>query len=143
MKTSTLLVILLVILGLGCGGELEPIKYGKDNCHWCQMKIVDPQFGSEAITTKGRCYKFDSAECLIHYLLDSGVEHTHVAVTNYELPETLMDARTSWFLVSENMPSPMGGNLNAFQSEATAKSYQEKEGGQVFNWEGINNEYAK
>ena len=132
------LPILLLALGLfflaGCQRSIEPINYGKDECYWCQMKIMDPQFGSEAITSKGRTYKFDSAECLLLYLAQSDAEHAHVAVTDFDNPHQLFAADSATFLISEKMPSPMGANLNAFKSAEQAHMYHGKNGGTLYTW---------
>lgn len=135
--------ILALTLLSSCGQNIEPIEYGKDNCHWCQMRIMDPRFGAEAITEKGRKYKFDSAECLLDYLKESDNEHRHLLVTDHEAPETLIDASAASYLVSQKMPSPMGGFLNAFKDKSTANSFRERAGGEVFDWQGIQAKYTK
>lgn len=119
---------------IACERSLEPIRYGQDDCHWCQMRIMDPKFGAEAITEKGRVYKFDSGECLLNYLGESPHAHSHLAVTDFEHAETLMNAESSWFLISEQMPSPMGAYLNAFQTQDIALKYQDQFGGDILNW---------
>ena len=45
----------------------EEINYGVDACAYCKMNIVDPKFGAELITKKGRVYKFDAIECMVNY----------------------------------------------------------------------------
>lgn len=143
MKKHTIILVAIIAIFTACNQSTEPIEYGKDNCHFCQMRIMDPKFGAEAVTQKGRTYKFDSAECLLHYLKETNEEHGHIVVTDYTAPKTFINASSSWFLVSQNMPSPMGGYLNAFADEATARSFQEKEGGKMYNWEEITLLYNK
>lgn len=143
MKNIIIVATFLVLVSSGCSQSAQPIEYGKDNCHFCQMKIMDPKFGSEAITQKGRIYKFDSSECLLRYLNGSDQQHSHLLVTPFNDPKHLVDATSSWFLVSKNMPSPMGGNLNAFNSEDDARAFMQKNGGDVFNWEGVKALYTK
>lgn len=143
LRPNIFIYVFILLFAFGCTNSLEPISYGKDDCHWCQMRIMDPKFGSEAVTEKGRIYKFDSGECLLHYLNEAGVSHSHLAVTNFDSPETFLDATSAWYLVSEAMPSPMGGNLNSFPDQESAKSYMDKVGGEVFSWEQIKQRYAK
>jgi copper chaperone NosL len=143
MKQALLSLFVILLLAAGCDQTLQPIEYGKDDCHWCSMRIMDPKFGAEAITEKGRTYKFDSGECLLHYLNETETKHSHLVVTNFESAEQFLPAETAWFLVSESMPSPMGGYLNAFASAQIAKKYQSKSGGELFNWEAIKTEYTK
>ena len=137
------LISATVVFGFGCTAEVEPIEYGKDNCHWCQMRIMDPKFGSAVVTDKGRNYKFDSAECLLHYLTTSGQACQHTVVTNFESPGHYIISDEAWFLVSKNMPSPMGGYLNAFATQEAAQNFQAKEGGEIYDWNGIFAVYAK
>lgn len=143
MMRALISLIAFPLLMTGCSSGPDPIVYGKDNCHWCQMRIMDPKFGAEAITDKGRIYKFDSGECLLHYLAEAEANHDQLLVTDFESPETLMDASTSWFLISKNMPSPMGAYLNAFPDETTATAYQKQNGGTVFSWESVKADFAQ
>lgn len=143
MKSTLLYTLFILIISCGCGRSQVNIEYGKDNCHYCQMRIMDPKFGTEAITDKGRCYKFDSSECLLRYLKDTKKSHSHIYVTSFDNPESLINAQDAYFLVTSKMPSPMGGNLNAFASKAKAEEYQEKNGGDIYDWNGINEEYQK
>jgi copper chaperone NosL len=46
----------------------------------------------------------------------------------------MISAENSAYLISENLPSPMGANLTAFASTAEAKEAQEKLEGQVYQW---------
>lgn len=143
MKTIPLLLFWVAAALSSCSsGEYEPIQYGKDNCHWCYMRIMDPKFGAEAVTSKGRIYKFDAAECMINYLHQSDTEHKHLLVTDYEKPDVLTPAENCLFLVSEKMMSPMGGNLNAFGTRERAEHFQNQNGGTIYSWEEIVNEYA-
>jgi copper chaperone NosL len=143
MKTIPLILLWVATAFTSCSNsEYEPIQYGKDNCHWCYMRIMDPKFGAEAVTTKGRIYKFDAAECMINYLHQSEVEHKHLLVTDYDKPSTLTPAENCFYLVSEKMMSPMGGNLNAFETKERAERYKNKNGGTIYTWKEIVNEYT-
>lgn len=144
MKTIPFcLSMTFLLLFASCNQELDPIDYGKDDCHWCQMRIMDPKFGSEAITDKGRTYKFDSAECLLHYINDTDTEHEHLVVTNFESPENFISAQSAWYLISKNMPSPMGGFLNAFESKSIAEKFQQENEGEILDWNQLKNKYSK
>jgi len=46
-------------------------------------------------------------------------------VANYNQPGEMISAENSAYLISENLPSPMGANLTAFASTAEAKEAQE------------------
>jgi len=137
------LILTLSFLHLGCDQAIRPIQYAEEDCHFCQMRIMDPRFGSEAITDKGRIYTFDSAECLFRYLNDTEAAHTHLLVTDYAGPRQLIDARAATFVISEHIPSPMGGNLSAFISvDEASQSLGEREG-MVLTWEQVKHTYEK
>mgnify|MGYP003973091469 FL=1 len=142
ITSQTILLLSLVFL-LGCSRTIEPISYGQDDCHWCQMRIMDPKFGSEVVTKKGRTYKFDSAECLLHYWHDTEDEVDQAVVTDFERPQKFIDAREACYLVSEEMPSPMGGFLNAFSHSDLALVHLETKAGKLYTWEEILSEYKK
>ena len=62
-------------------------------------------------------------------------------VTDYANPYTLIEVKNATFLVSENLPSPMGGNLSSYGSPEIASKMQEKKTGQLFDFEEILNVY--
>jgi copper chaperone NosL len=122
--------------------EVSPsaIEYDADQCNACKMTISNHRFGSELVTTKGKIYKYDAIECLMPVLKKNGEDHyAYVLVTDCNEPGTLIDARTSTFLVSENLPSPMGGYLSAYSSEAAAAKALATYGGEVFSWDALKN----
>jgi copper chaperone NosL len=57
-------VALIAFLLIGCNPKAEKINLGKDQCAECKMTIVDPKFGAEIVTKKGKVYKFDDTHCI-------------------------------------------------------------------------------
>ena len=136
------IIIMTVALMLGCSKEISPIDYGKDQCAHCRMTIVDKKYGSEIITSKGKVYKFDAAECTINYILESNVEESDlekILVTDLAHPENFIDARTAAFLITPKLRSPMGENISAFKDKETAIKYQNDFGGELYDWNGLKN----
>ena len=131
------------VLCLGCEPKVSPIEYGHDTCHWCQMQIADPKFGAEAVTDKGRTYKFDSAECLLYYMAETTSKHAFLMVTDFSTPDNFVDATEAVYLVSKNMPSPMGGYINAFGKKDMAQDFQNQAGGNVFTWSQMLEKYTE
>lgn len=128
----------LVLFTFSCSIKPEPIHYGEENCVHCQMTIMDHRYGTEAVTGKGKVYKFDSIECLIEYINENDQQdYPLILFTPFDKPGTLIDARKSHVLHSENLPSPMGMYLTAFETEATALSFKDTHGGKVFCWKGL------
>lgn len=108
-----------------CNVSLEPIHYGKESCDHCRMVIMDPKFGGEIITDKGKIYKFDSEECLIYFYKSHQNEQKHftiIAVTDYSKPKTWIDIHKALFVQDEHFQSPMGANLAAFDARKEAEN---------------------
>ncbi len=104
-------------------------------CDFCKMTIVDQQHAAEAVTSKGKVFKFDAIECLANFMeQQSKTGYSFLLVNDYHAPKELIDAKTSYYLISKNLPSPMGAFLTAFNSKAAAEEMQKAKGGEVFDW---------
>lgn len=139
MKTlkhySTLAVLLLF---LSCNVTPQPINYGSDGCHYCKMTIVDKVHAAEVVTKKGKVYKFDATECMVNFMKEFDTSEIELYLSNnYTEPEALIDATKATFLISENIPSPMGAFLSAFENKEDAEKFQTEKGGDIFTWETL------
>jgi copper chaperone NosL len=133
------ILLSITLLAWSCTPGPEPIEYGADECDYCRMTIVDIQHGAEVVTAKGRVYKFDAIECMVHYVNEKGPETFHSFWVNDYTRTTgeLFDATACTYLISPNIPSPMGAFLSAFEKEGTAKEFQQEKTGEVYTWEGL------
>ncbi|MDD7887949.1 nitrous oxide reductase accessory protein NosL [Flavivirga sp. 57AJ16] len=133
-----LIITLLLLLCYGCNVKPQAIDYGNDGCHFCKMTIVDKVHAAEIVTKKGKTYKFDATECMINFIKDFNTSEIQLYLSNnYKEPEVLIDATQATFLISKNIPSPMGAFLSAFKSKDDAKKTQKKKGGTLYNWEEL------
>lgn len=132
-------LILLVTLLVACSKSIDPIEYGNDQCDFCRMTIVEPTHAAQVVTNKGRNYKFDASECLIHYLHENGNEKDmlHVLVADLMNAGELFPVEEATFLISPNIPSPMGENLSAIQGREHAVKVMEENGGEIFSWADV------
>ncbi|MGO3689692.1 MAG: nitrous oxide reductase accessory protein NosL [Psychroflexus halocasei] len=130
---------LLIVFALSsCSNEKKPIAYGDDACDFCRMNIVDKIHGAEIVTQKGKIYKFDAVECMINFKDDMTKEKVDMFFTNHYLkPEELIRAEQATFLISENIPSPMGEFITAFPSKAEAEKVQADKDGKLYTWEEL------
>lgn len=129
--------VLLLIL-LGCSASPQPINYGEDGCHFCKMTIVDKVHAAEIVTKKGKVYKFDATECMVNFLKEFDTSEIHLYLSNnYTEPEVLIDATQATFLISENIPSPMGAYLSAFKDKKEAEKTQAEKGGALYSWDDL------
>ena len=142
MKSYLLLLLLSVFTFMSCTVKPEPIAYGSDGCHFCSMTIVDQQHAAQIVTSKGKAFKFDAAECMMNYLRDMNTADVALYLTNtYNRPGELIDATKATYLVSKNIPSPMGEFLTAFDSEEAAKNVQSESQGELFSWQELKNHF--
>lgn len=133
-------VLLLLLLTSSCKVQPEPIVYGSDACHFCRMTIVDKQHGAELVTKKGKVFKFDAAECMLNYVKSIEEQTVGLFLTNsYKRPGDLLDATRAYYLISEEIPSPMGEYLTAFAKEADAVEARKKHGGTLYSWKELRN----
>ena len=121
-----------------CTVKPEPINYGEDSCHFCKMTIVDKLHAAEVVTNKGKIYKFDATECMINFIDEFDTSTIkHYVSNNYTDPESLIDATKATFLISKNVPSPMGAFLSAFKNKEDAIKVQTEKGGKIYNWDEL------
>src|SRR5688572_47555 len=103
MKLLTLFsgLILCSAVIASCSTQPEPIQFGKDQCHFCKMTLMDNKFGAELVTQKGKVYKFDDIKCMMSYY-HSGHEPTdnfvHKVVVDFAKPGKLIDATAASFI---------------------------------------------
>ena len=129
------IIILISVILFSCNSKPEPINYGVDGCYYCKMTIVDKVHGAEIVTTKGKIYKFDATECMINFMdtFDTSQIKWYMS-NNYTSPEELIDATKATFLISKNIPSPMGAYLSAFKTKEEAQKFQNEKKGDLYNW---------
>lgn len=136
MKRNLPLLGLLVFL-LSCSVDPRPIVFGQDGCHHCKMTLMDPTFGAELVTEKGKVYIFDDVNCMLQYLdSDEGKSqaYKHILVTDYLNPGILLDAKSAFYLKSEEFRTPMASNIVAFPDYGLLKQHKKKSGGVYLAW---------
>lgn len=132
------MLLIPAFLSLNCSDGPRPIDYGNANCLHCEMTVMDPKFGAEMITAKGKVHFFDSAECMAEYLFEnkSAAEGAQIYVTDLSSGK-LTNALTAAFFTSPEVNSPMGGNLAAFEQESAISGFFDLAKGNVLSWQQI------
>lgn len=132
--------VLALLFLAGCASGPEPIVYGVQECAHCRMTISDARFASRLLTSQGRTFAFDAVECMASYERTNTVEAGNIAgrwVNAYLDSGTMVSADEAHFLISENLPSPMGGNLTAYASATDAARQQQIHQGRVLTWKEL------
>lgn len=139
--------IFIVLAMTGCNPQPEKIVFGKDNCAECKMTIMDPKFGAEIVTKKGKVYKFDDVHCVAGFMHRRAIEMAEIHQTlfvNYNDSNEFINVGAAEFVVSSELRSPMGGNAGAFKNAVEAKNKSgEISGSKVTNWATLYNILVK
>ncbi|MFM9911441.1 MAG: nitrous oxide reductase accessory protein NosL [Chitinophagaceae bacterium] len=130
--------LFLMVLFSSCSIKPEPFVYGKDVCYTCKMGIIDPKFGGEIITKKGKIFKFDDQICMANYLKSGVLEEAEIKqklVLNFEKQNDFLDVAQCFLVVSDNIKSPMTGNAGAFADRKSAEAFNNAVNGKILSWQ--------
>ena len=141
LKKSVAAVATILMFGLmSCNSGPQPIKIGTDACAFCKMTIADKNFGAEIITKKGKIYKFDDTHCLVAFRESGDINPDDIKETylvNFAEPHNFIEASKGFYLKSEEIHSPMGGNIASFDDEAKMEEAAQKLKGEKVTWDQI------
>ena len=140
LTISVAAVFLLMFSISSCTAGPEPIQIGKDNCYFCKMTISDVRFGAELVTTKGKIYKFDDVHCILSYLKTKETEPGKIKdfyLTNYSANHRLINVNTALLFKADELRSPMGGNIAAFDNSDSLIKVQKYFPGNTVNWNDL------
>ena len=143
MLIRNLLYFLVLFILTGCEVQPVPIEFGKEECSFCKMTIVDRQHAAQLVTKKGKQFKYDAIECMLNDLNEkqNTQENKIYLVSDYGKSK-MTTAEDATYLISQAIKSPMGAFLSAFSSNAEATSVMTKSGGEVYNWQEIKKKYG-
>ena len=139
-KTLPVAMVILIILVASCNTKPQPFAYGKDSCDDCKMTIMDPKFGGEIITKKGKIYKFDDAHCIVNFMKGAAIKESDIKQTvfiDYENENHFLDVKSSFFVISDQLKSPMNSNAGAFSSAKIAMERAAATSGTVKTWDQL------
>jgi copper chaperone NosL len=130
--------IVFLLLTISCKVEPAAIDYGKDQCSFCMMNIVDKTHAAQYVTKKGKQFKFDAVECLVNDLSEKNESDLAIIlVANYANPGEMIEAKSAIYLISPGIKSPMGANLSAMSTPDKADELQQKFTGEIYTWETL------
>tara|TARA_B100002049_G_scaffold91901_1_gene67884 strand:+ start:420 stop:860 length:441 start_codon:yes stop_codon:yes gene_type:complete len=129
-----IIYLLVLVLFTACSSEPQPIDYGKDNCDFCEMTIVSKAYAAQAVSEKGKQYKYDAIECMMNHQLQHNYDMPVNLVANFEKPGTMINVNEANFVINDSIKSPMGGNLAAFKQESAVVNTESEDS---FNWQEL------
>ncbi len=136
---AALPIVLLFLLN-SCNTGPEPIIVGKDHCDYCKMPYSDNRFGAEVITGKGKVFKFDDEHCLKSFLKEPANnkdKFNTVYFVDFSGDHSLVPAKASFFLKSDSLRSPMGGNVAAFANRDSLQIVENNYPGTEVTWDQL------
>ncbi len=137
---SAVLPIVLLFLLNSCNTSPEPIIVGKDHCNYCKMPYSDNRFGAEVITGKGKVFKFDDEHCLKSFLKEPANnkdKSNSVYFVDFSGDHSLVPVKASFFLKSDSLRSPMGGNVAAFANRDSLQIVENRYPGTEVTWDQL------
>ena len=123
-----------------CETKPQPFQYGKDSCDDCRMTIMEPHFGAQLITKKGKVYKFDDLHCLVNFHNNGAVKKEDIAQivsVDYNNEKSFLDVNKAWFVNSPKLESPMNSNTAAFDNQQTAQTKATETTGKLVTWNDV------
>ncbi len=142
-KVVAALSVFLMFALISCNTGPQPIKLGSDACSFCKMSIADNRFGGEIITKKGKIFKFDDMHCVLGFMKANTINNNDIKETwlvNFDEPHNFIDAKKAFLLKSNELHSPMGGNVASFDNENKLKEAMKNIKGETITWDALVNE---
>lgn len=132
VKTTCLLFFLSGLAS--CNSGPEKIVIGRDHCSACKMRVTDPHFGAELVTSKGKVYKFDDIICLKDHLTqEKNTSEQNFYLTLYNGNNQLIEASKAVIVESDLVKGPMGGKIAVF-SHTDSIIAEFKNNGRIIKW---------
>lgn len=141
-KHKTAVVAVLLLMMQSYSASPEPIKYGVAACDFCKMTIMDKKFACEWVTDKNKVYRFDDLHCMVSFRKTNNSKGT-AYINDFTNRKELVKATKLFFVKSEELKAPMGGNIAAFVDKAEADAFAKNNQGKSLSWEEVEKEMSK
>ncbi|HRI20926.1 MAG TPA: nitrous oxide reductase accessory protein NosL [Panacibacter sp.] len=132
--------LFILLLFCACSKGPQPLQLGKDNCDFCQMTVSDARFGAEIVTIKGKVFKFDDMHCILTYIKSGILDEKDIKdiyLVDFSGTHELKNRYQMFLLKSDDLRSPMGGNIAAFSSRDSLSAVMNSFKGQEIQWDNI------
>ncbi len=131
---------LLPMFFSACSTEAQPLQFGKDNCDFCKMTLMDQRFGAEIMTKKGKAYKFDDLKCLLQWRQFNDLQEADIAgfyTVDHAHAGSLLPVEDALFLSNDQLNSPMRSNIASFSQQSDLEAVSAKIGGRTLRWSEV------
>lgn len=137
---KNLVLFILIAIVASCNNDPKIINYGKDNCDFCKMTIMDDRFPAQCFSKKGKYFKFDDVHCLVEFIRNGGVwsnEIDRIYFADFLNKGKWITPDKAYLLKSEMIKSPMGSNIAVFASESERDEANKQFNGEKLKWDDI------
>jgi copper chaperone NosL len=107
------------------------IAYGQDTCDACGMIISDAKFAAATLLTGGEALKFDDIGEMVTYHMDHPVQQVKAWFVHDYQSEAWIRGETAFFVLSDQLQTPMGGGVAAFEKKDDAEAFAAEKSGKV------------
>ena len=133
---SCLLLTAFCLLLSACSpksAEPQPpeIAYGQDMCDACGMIISDAKFAAATLLTSGEALRFDDIVEMVTYHMDHPEAQVKAWFVHDYPSEAWLRGETAFFVLSDQLQTPMGGGVAAFEKKSEAEAFAVEKDGQV------------
>lgn len=144
-----ILLVFLIIGGMllaACARgatEVKPpdIRYGEDVCTECNMIISDPRYAAgyayEIGDGRYESLAFDDIGDLLAHLEKQPARKIVAWYVHDYATEEWLDATAAYYVVSDQILSPMGHGIAAHATRAAAEEMGQAKAGLVLDWHGL------
>ena len=135
-----ILLVALFILA-ACQAQADPsqppeIFYGEDVCVECGMIISEPRFAASYYTTDGDARHFDDIGGMAVHHAEHQENITQFWVHDFDT-EDWIKADQGYFVMSDQVHSPMNYGIVAFSDEARAQEFASANNAMVMSFDAV------
>lgn len=151
MKRSCIFIILFTFLlalsacsAVAARPEPPQIHYGEDMCSECGMIINEARYAASYVVQQGEgayeTYIFDDIGDMVHHM----AENPSLAGVGWWVhdvnSEEWIDAATAYYVVSDEIETPMGHGTVALATQEAADALAAEVNGRVLDWDTVRSE---
>jgi copper chaperone NosL len=140
VKYTLAFFVIINTVFTSCNVKPVPLKLGVDNCDYCKMTVSDLHFGAELITQKGKLFIFDDPHCILSFIKEKKVEPSEIKdvyLSDYSGNHEMVNIKDVHLYRSEELRSPMGGNIAVFLSIDSLVRYMGNKKGERVIWDDL------
>jgi copper chaperone NosL len=136
------LVVSLALSLAACGGQPNgpqppDLVYGQDVCDECGMIISEARFAAATLLQTGEFRKFESIADMVAFHMERPDQQVRAWFVHDYSSESWIRAETAFYVVSDQVHSPMPPGVAAFENQEMARDLAASLGVNVLAFEDM------